>query len=78
MSSEYIRKREELKSLRCEMCYGLGKCDDADAGDMSFNSWECPKCSGEGMIDTTKSKVVDINYNSFTNRILRRAKSLKW
>lgn len=55
--SEYFKQLEVLKARRCDKCHGTGECDDAEPGDMSFNTWPCPDCGGTGMTPrTTGSK----------------------
>lgn len=46
--TQYEKLLEEVKKLRCPYCHGQGEKDDADLGDISFNKWECTKCSGTG------------------------------
>lgn len=36
---------------KCGKCYGLGKLDDADLGDISYRTWDCDKCHGTGRVD---------------------------
>ena len=33
---------------KCGECYGTGNVDDAEPGDISFNTFVCPKCGGSG------------------------------
>ena len=39
---------EMIKDHRCPECYGSGECNDADFGDISFNTWTCESCKGNG------------------------------
>ena len=39
----------ELK-YKCDKCGGLGKLNDADLGDISFNEWDCANCNGKGYV----------------------------
>lgn len=48
MTSKYEEALKELKNKRCETCNGSGKQDDADLGDISFNTWTCTTCNGSG------------------------------
>ena len=41
---------KKLESRRCKECHGSGECDDSDLGDISFNTWICPKCNGTGLL----------------------------
>ena len=43
---------EALEEQRCPQCHGIGKCDDADFGDIFYNEWVCPACGGTGMKGT--------------------------
>lgn len=52
--SEYHRRLKELQDSRCPTCYGNGECDDAEAGDMFFNTWTCPTCKGTGIKEESK------------------------
>lgn len=38
----------ELKDKVCEPCSGSGELNDADPGDISFNTWRCTICKGTG------------------------------
>jgi DnaJ-class molecular chaperone len=44
---------EELENLinlyKCKTCRGLGEQNDAEPGDISSNTWTCPKCEGSGI-----------------------------
>lgn len=37
-----------IEQNRCETCFGSGELDDVSPGDISFNTWTCPKCNGTG------------------------------
>ncbi|NDV50379.1 hypothetical protein [Salipiger sp. PrR003] len=37
-----------LSRAQCSSCNGTGERDDAAPGDMSFNSWPCQDCAGQG------------------------------
>lgn len=45
----YIQLKDTLEACKCEVCGGLGKCDDAEAGDIGYNEWECKPCLGSGL-----------------------------
>lgn len=47
-SSEYLRALEDLEARKCETCGGLGTVDDAEPGDISFRTFQCPDCKGSG------------------------------
>ena len=44
----------KLKHMACPECYGRGKLDDADLGDIFFNEWQCPHCEGTGFREGIK------------------------
>lgn len=46
--SNYEEVEKRLKKARCKSCNGGGTRNDADFGDISFNTWECGDCSGTG------------------------------
>ena len=46
--SDYQYALNALEQLKCPTCQGRGKCDDADLGDISFNTWTCTSCEGHG------------------------------
>lgn len=54
------RPREEQMSLftdalatladaMCKACNGSGSCNDAEPGDIYWNTWECTFCKGSGL-----------------------------
>lgn len=49
MTSEYEKQKAELESRKCDTCKGSGECDDADLGDISYNTWTCEDCKGTGL-----------------------------
>jgi len=36
------------KGESCTTCYGSGKLNDAEAGDIFYDEWDCPDCNGRG------------------------------
>lgn len=42
--------RDWLKSHACPDCRGLGKQNDLEPGDISYNEWKCPPCKGTGWL----------------------------
>lgn len=52
--NEYAKLQKELEEKECPKCHGLGECDDADCGDIYFNTWKCPDCNGSGIKPETK------------------------
>jgi DnaJ-class molecular chaperone len=45
----YQQKLQALQNKKCETCSGTGECNDADFGDMYFNTWKCLDCNGKGL-----------------------------
>ena len=39
---------DQLYKLMCTYCDGHGVVDDAEPGDISFNTYDCPSCGGTG------------------------------
>lgn len=46
---------KELEEAQCKTCRGLGICDDAGLGDISFTQWVCQDCNGTGVKDDGKT-----------------------
>ena len=52
---ENVKLRAEIDQLKtklskyekCPTCSGTGQCNDADLGDIYFNTWPCPECKGK-------------------------------
>ena len=47
--SAYHKILKQVEECRCENCGGLGTCDDAEPGDIYYNTWECTECKGSGL-----------------------------
>ncbi|WCX68768.1 anti-termination protein Q-like protein [Salmonella phage GSW6] len=47
--SKFQELKQELEELACPECMGYGECDDAEPGDISYNTWDCPSCKGTGI-----------------------------
>jgi hypothetical protein len=60
----YHMLKEELELRKCETCRGLGTCDDADLGDISYNTWQCKSCYGTGLKRPGEDIVDRLIYNS--------------
>jgi DnaJ-class molecular chaperone len=54
--NEYQKALEALVSSRCFTCHGIGTCDDAEPGDISFRTWTCQRCNGTGFNPKMKQK----------------------
>jgi DnaJ-class molecular chaperone len=37
-----------MNEVGCVTCGGMGECNDADFGDISYSRWKCPECKGTG------------------------------
>lgn len=46
--SDFENALADLLSKKCDECGGMGTVDDADLGDIAFNTYVCPKCNGTG------------------------------
>jgi len=46
-----------LATFECPECSGSGEVDDAEMGDISFNTSPCPACKGNGIKDGKKLKL---------------------
>lgn len=42
---------DDVLALKCPTCDGLGEYDDAEPGDISFNTVKCSPCKGTGFKD---------------------------
>ncbi len=47
--NEYERQLAALQCHRCEQCAGSGQCNNAEAGDIYFQTWECTNCGTTGL-----------------------------
>ena len=48
MNSDFSNAMDHLLDLRCDKCKGHGWIDDAERGDIYYNSYPCPECGGTG------------------------------
>ncbi len=46
--SVYQACKEVLEEMECPKCGGLGYYDDAEPGDISFNTFKCDECNQTG------------------------------
>lgn len=46
--SRYEDVEDRLSDFKCSKCHGSGEYDDAEPGDISFNTYKCTECSGSG------------------------------
>lgn len=46
--NNYETLKQELEDAKCTVCYGSGKVNDAEPGDISYSTAVCPACKGEG------------------------------
>lgn len=63
--SKYHDLIKQLESAKCPDCRGMGEMDDAEPGDIYFNTWVCTSCNGTGLkfgvsldIDYSKPEVI--------------------
>ena len=49
--SEYQNLVDEVESLKCQTCGGVGEYDDAGPGDIWFRMIHCTICKGTGFKD---------------------------
>ncbi len=47
--NQYQNEVQKLEQCKCTYCSGTGKLDDADFGDIYYNTWECQYCKGTGI-----------------------------
>lgn len=47
---DQLRAEAKKQLKKCPMCNGIGRCNDADLGDISFNEWVCENCNGTGEV----------------------------
>lgn len=59
--SKYTKAKDVLNKYKCPECHGSGKIDDAELGDMAFNTYECSVCYGIGFVNT--------DYLDLTNKL---------
>lgn len=52
--SEFENRMNALLLIKCGVCQGSGKCDDAEPGDISFREWKCDRCKGTGLLESPK------------------------
>ena len=51
MISKWERMRAELEMRKCPICAGLGSYDDAEPGDIAFDTFPCNACNYTGFRD---------------------------
>ena len=47
--NQYETNLKAVKASKCNVCGGLGECDDMGPGDISYNTWTCIECGGSGL-----------------------------
>ncbi len=62
--SEFQNLIDEVSSLKCPTCGGLGEYDDADFGDIAFNIYRCTACKGTGFKDGQSRQLAPIPVGS--------------
>ena len=48
--SDYRILSAQLASAVCPACHGFGYVDDAEPGDIGFNTYSCGDCDGSGFL----------------------------
>lgn len=47
--SRYFEIKQELEECMCPVCFGTGESNDAEPGDIRYDTWECSHCNGTGL-----------------------------
>lgn len=47
--SKFHELKQELEECACPECFGVGEWDDAEPGDIYFNTYKCSYCEGTGI-----------------------------
>lgn len=47
--SKFHELKQKLEELACPECFGAGEWDDAEPGDIYFNTYKCSHCEGTGI-----------------------------
>jgi DnaJ-class molecular chaperone len=55
---------DEVSSLKCPTCSGLGEYDDAGFGDIFFNTYRCTACKGTGFRDGQSRQLAPVSVGS--------------
>ena len=50
MQSAYEQLKEQVERKACPTCKGHGEVDDAEPGDIAYNTYVCPECKGSGFM----------------------------
>jgi hypothetical protein len=50
----------QIEQCKCKTCHGSGECDDAEAGDIRFNTFLCTACKGTGWKDGKEHSLIEI------------------
>lgn len=66
--SSFLDLKEQVDAMRCSACFGLGQCDDAEDGDISFHTWQCASCKGTGFTDGQAYQATPIPSDSLRGR----------
>lgn len=59
MNSAYEEVKLQLEKAKCPTCTGIGKCNDAEIGDIYFGIWVCKSCDGNGFKQGVKFLLVE-------------------
>lgn len=52
--NNYLKLKELILKYKCQTCQGTGHTDDAEPGDICYNTIVCPTCKGTGLTKTIK------------------------
>lgn len=64
MKGSYKKVVEEMKNEMCVRCYGSGEVNDAEPGDIYFNTMACSSCSATGWKDAKVRHLITLNTTS--------------
>ena len=49
--SLYLLTKDRLEQEKCPNCMGLGQQNNAEPGDIGYDTWECKPCKGTGFLN---------------------------
>jgi len=67
--SAYQQTFGDLSEKACQTCKGLGRCNDADFGDISYSEWQCGGCKGTGFANGVVYKLTMETQNGSESNI---------
>lgn len=57
--TDYLKAKELLIAAKCPTCHGLGTVNDAELGDISFNTKPCEACETHGLTKSLHAVIRD-------------------